>query len=85
MGWEQNTTADRTQEEVRTHRRSQALFLGKVRGGGEDCHRNLFSCAHIGSQRLGHLWHRLLVVRGYYGRQSASCAGYGWVSNSYVG
>ena len=43
MPWagEQNTTAEGTQEEVWCQRRSKVKLLGRARGGGEDCHRNL--------------------------------------------
>ena len=43
------------------HRRSKVPLLWSVRGEGADCHRNL--PAHMGSQRVGHFWLRLRVVR----------------------
>ena len=49
---EQSTIAKGTQEEVWPHRRGKAPLLGRARGGGVDCHRNL--PVHItGSQRWG--------------------------------
>ena len=62
MPWagEQNAIAEGTQEEVWAHR-SKAPLLGKVRGMGVDCHKKL--PVHMDSQRAGHLWHRLWVVR----------------------
>ena len=38
-------------------------LLEKMRGGGMGCHSNLFPCACADSQRAGHIWHRLQVVR----------------------
>ena len=60
----QNATAKGTLEEIWSHRRSKVPLLWRARGGGADHHRNLFPCTHTGSQRAGHLWHRLRVVRG---------------------
>ena len=33
-----------------------------ARGGGLDCHRNLFPCAYMDPQRAGRFWCRLQVV-----------------------
>ena len=45
-------------------------------GGGVDCHRNIFLCAHMDSHVVGYLLHRLLVDRasykGYGGKPSGS-------------
>ena len=61
---EQNATAKGTQKEVWVHRRrSKAPLLGRVRGRGADNHRNIFPCAHVDSQRGGHLSCRLQVAR----------------------
>ena len=60
---EWNATTEGTLEEIWAHRRIKALLLGRVRGGGADCHRNLFPYKH--SQREGCLWHRLQVARGH--------------------
>ena len=49
---EWNTTAEGTQEKVWAYRRSKAPLLGRARGGGEDCHRNLQAHMHMGSQRV---------------------------------
>ena len=43
---EQSTTAEGTQEEVWTHRRSKAPLLGRARGGRTECNRNIFLCMH---------------------------------------
>ena len=61
---EQNTTAKGTWEEIWAHRRSESPLLGRARGGGADCHRNLLPCTCAGSERRGHLWCRLRVVGG---------------------
>ena len=61
---EKKATAKGTMEEVWAFRRSKVPLLGKARGGGVDCHKNLFPYAHTGSQRAGFLWQRLQVVRG---------------------
>ena len=50
----------------KAHKRRKApLLLGRARGRGVDCHRNLLHCAHADSQRTGHLWPRLWVARGH--------------------
>ena len=41
--------------EVCAHKRSKAPLLEKARRGGEDCHRNIFLCAHAESWNVG-LW-----------------------------
>ena len=41
LAGEWNTMAEGTQEKVWAHRRSKVLLLGRARGGGADCHRNL--------------------------------------------
>ena len=70
---EQNTTAKGTWEEIWAHRRSKGPLLRRTRGGGGDRHRNLFSYACIGSERVGHLWCRQ-VVRGHLlGLQKTWC------------
>ena len=56
--------AEGTLEEVSTHR-SKVPLLGRMRGGGADHHRNLPVHACAGSQRVGHLWHRLWVARSH--------------------
>ena len=38
-----NATAEGTQEDVWAHRRSKVPLLERVRGGGADHHRNLFT------------------------------------------
>ena len=40
--------AEGTWEKVQTHRRGKVTLLGRVRGGGADCHRKLLAseCAH---------------------------------------
>ena len=57
MPWagECNATAEGTWEEVWAHRRSKAPLLGRVRGSGADCHRNIFLCTRMDSWRVG-LW-----------------------------
>ena len=53
---EWNARAEGTREEVWAHRRSKVPLLGRVRGGGADCHRNLPMQAHMDTERVGHLW-----------------------------
>lgn len=60
---EPSTIAKGTQEEVWPHRRGKAPLLGRARGGGVDCHRNLFPSKHADSERVGHLWCRLQVAK----------------------
>ena len=57
--------AEGTWKKVWAHRRGKAPLLGRERGGGVDCHRNLLAHARLGSQRVGHLWHRLGMVRSH--------------------
>ena len=57
---EKNSTANGNWEEVWAHRRSKEPLLGRARGVGADCHRNLFpcTCTHANCQGVGRLWHR---------------------------
>ena len=59
---EQNTTA---RGSLGPQEKQGAIVGGGTRGGRVDHHRNVFPCAYIGSQRAGHLWLRLRVVRGH--------------------
>ena len=40
---EGNATAEGTQEKVQTCRRGKVPLLGRVRGGGADCHRKFLA------------------------------------------
>ena len=62
---EWNAVEEGTQEKVRAHRRSNTPLLGRARGGGVDCHKNLPARRCTGSQRAGHLWCKLWVTRSY--------------------
>ena len=63
---EWNTMVEGTQEKVWAHRRSKVPLLGRARGGREDHHMNLSAHMSAGSQRAGHLWCRLQVVRSHF-------------------
>ena len=62
---EWNAMAEGTLDKVWACRRSKVLLLGTVRGGGVEHHRNLPEQAHSSSQKAGHLWCRLWVVRSH--------------------
>ena len=68
---ESRTPARGTWEEVWVLRRSKAPLLGRARGRGMGCHRNIFPCTHT------------QTLRGWgasgagYGWQSTTCSGYG--------
>lgn len=64
------------------HRRSKASLLGRVRGDGVDGHKNIFPCTCMDSQRTGHLWCRLQVVRSHLlGVQVTGCLSFRlWVA-----
>ena len=77
--------AEGTWEKVWTCRRGKVPLLGKVRGGGVDRHRKPPVPERVGlptgSQRMGYLWRRPLVVRSHlllYGGPGISGAGAAW-------
>ena len=57
--------AEGTGEKVWAHRRSKTPLLGRVRGRGAAGQRNLPEHVCWGSQRAGHLWHRLWVTGNF--------------------
>ena len=64
---EWNVMTEGTWEKVQTRRRGKVPLLGRVRGGGVDCHRKFPVPKHArvlaGSQRVGQLWLRLWVAK----------------------
>ena len=62
---EWSTVAEGTKERVWAHRRIKAPLLGRMRGEGVYHNKNLPAHMHMGSQRVGHLWHRLHMERSH--------------------
>ena len=80
--------AEGTQEEVWGSRRSKSPLLGRARGGGVDCHRNIFPCTCKESQKAGYLWRMLQVARKHCCRLWVTrhyLCEYGWPGISCVG
>ena len=72
-----NAKAEGTQEEVWAHGRSKAPLLGKVRGKGVDCHRNLpvllQALGGQGASGTGYWWQEVTCLG--YRRPGTSCVG----------
>ena len=92
MGWGVERHGRGNLEEGLGLQRDTVPFLGRVRGGGVDRHRNLpaHACMISNSQRMRHIWCRLWVASSggektltqAMGRPGDSCAGYGWLGIS---
>ena len=84
---EWNAMAEGTQEKVWACRRSKESSLGRVRGGGADHHRNLYTSVHRLSQG------RKALAQAIVGKKPlakatgdyTSCPGCRWPGTSFVG